>query len=295
MPYALGAYGVIKLNGSITGSYTLVSDSEFIGQSVVIPNTSINNVEVNVTYYLNTTSSGAYATTYLYAYLLDTSGNVVWSGYVSPILNAWENVTFTVPVTDVTPGDTYTILVGVSVYVLLLPSFFSSSAYYNISLYLDAVRMYVNVTYPTFAGYVLLTNVSVGSYLAGLEAVGLTASGVVNASVSLMNLSGVSTTSISIVDSSLRTSSTSTVNLSVPPPGYTSGRVWVSATLTSGSSATIKLMLTYSVGGVTVKYPIVLNVTDPSVIVGGSKPGIHVSSVTALARCPSCSGLGSRR
>ena len=298
-PYALGAYGVIKLNGSISGSYTLVSDSEFIGQSVVIPNTSINDIEVNVTYYFNTTSSGAYATTYLYAYLLDTSGNTVWSDYVTPVSGAWDNVTFTVPTTDVTPGDTYTLLVGVEVYVLLIPPLLASTAYYNVSLYFDAVRMYVNVTYPTFAGYVLLTNVSVGSYLAGLKAVGLTASGLVNASVSLMNLSGVSTTSISVVNSELQTSSTSTVNITVPPPGYTSGRVWVSATLTSGSSATLKLMLVYSVGGVTVEYPITLNITDPPAAGGGGAgpPAPHAlpASVTALVRCPSCLRLGSRR
>ena len=260
--FAPGASGVVLLYMDLYSSSFLgiLGGSIYLVQNVTIPNTSLNSVILNVTYYSNYTISGTFSILsyyYLFAELLYANGTVAWSGLQSITTGSWNNASFAIPTTSVTPGETYILLVGAR--ALGLAS--------NLTIYqlFDSVRFYVEPLYPSFSGPILDVNVTNGNYSGSLEAINLTVLGGtnVNVSVFLANLSGGVTTPIVVSSGLLTSNATSEVQLTVPPPGYTSGYIHLSASIYSSSVVNIPLRIRYGVGGVTVTYWVNITIIDP--------------------------------
>jgi|GEM_PF-2372759 len=284
----LGASGAVLLylrlyNPSSILSY--VNGSIYLVQNVTIPATALSSAVLNVTYNPNYNTSYASLTSYyLYAELLSPNGTLVWSGSqpVSPSsIGVWSNASFSIPVTSLTPGATYTLIVGVNVAgrVINFP-FFGIVGNVTIYQYFDSVRLYVKPSYPAFSGTVLDLNVSSGSYVTQLsiDALRITGSTNVNLTLFLANYSGGASSPAVVTEGAVTSRSTSSIYLTTPPAGYTSGYLRLSASINSSSVVNAVLKLTYGTGGVAVTYFINLTVIDP--------PGSH--GVTRANHCNAC-------
>ncbi len=266
--FAPGASGVVLLYMRLynpSGIISYVNGSIYLVQNVTIPNTPLSSVILNITYYSNyTTSFSILGSYYLFAELLYANGSVAWSGLQSVTTGSWNNASFTIPTTSVTPGETYTLLVGarVSGRTLNILTIVGNLTIYQL---FDSVRLYVEPLYPSFSGPILDVNVTNGNYSGSLEVINLTVLGGtnVNVSVFLANLSGGVTTPIVVSSGLLSSNATSEVQLTVPPPGYTSGYIHLSASIYSSSVVNIPLRIRYGVGGVTVTYWVNVTIIDP--------------------------------
>lgn len=270
--FAPGASGVILLYMRLydsSGFFSYVNGSVYLVQNVTLPRTPLSSVVLNVTYYSaylgNLATLRSY---YLFAELMDTNGTVVWSGELSVVgsTGSWNNATFTIPVTSVVPGYTYTLLVGARVAGTTINVFGITG---NLTVYqlFDSVRLYVKSQYPSFSGSILNINVTKGSYAVSLSVVSLNVLGSanVNASILIANLSGGATTPITVSNGLLVTRTTSELPLTTPPQGYTSGHIQLSASIYPSSVVNIPLKITYGVGGVSVTYLINITIVDPPV------------------------------
>ena len=281
-------------------TFNNVSGSIYLIQNVTIPNTLIGSVTLNITCYPDYIARYAILEYYyLFAELL-YNGTAVWGAELlitSGQLGTWDNVTFTVPVTSIVPGRTYTLLVGVNVSgkTLSIPLI---GLVGNITVYqlFDSVRLYVKPLYPSFSGSVLDVNVTNGNYNGSLEAINLTVLGEtnVNVSVFLANLSGGVTAPIVVSSGLLTSNATSEVQLTVPPPGYTSGYIHLSASIYPSSVVNIPLRIRYGVGGVTVTYWVNITIIDPpseDVTVGSTHSVLHQNTQARLSRDRSVEGF----
>jgi len=269
---APGATGVVLLYMRLygTGFFNRVNSSVYLVQNVTMPNTPLGSIELNVTYFSNyTTASIASLTSYsVFAELIASNGSVVWGGSitVTTTLNSWNNATFTIPTTSVVPGETYTLLVGANAYgvTINLPW---SSYISNITVlqFFDSIRLYVKPLYPAFSGAILAINVTSGTYDVGVsvESLNVVGAGSSNVTLYVANLSGGVSSPINVTSNTLVSGSTSSVIMTVPPPGYSSGLVHLSTAIYSTNIVNILLKLRYSVGGVTVTYPVNLTIIDP--------------------------------
>ena len=266
--FAPGASGVVLLYMRLYNPSNIigyVNGSIYLVQNVTIPNTPLSSVTLNITYYSTyTTSFSTLSSYYLFAELLCMNGTIAWSGLQSITTGSWNNASFTIPTTSITPGETYTLLVGarVSGSTLNILTIIGNLTIYQL---FDSVRLYVEPLYPSFSGSVLDLNVTNGNYSSSLKAANLTVLGGtnVNISVFLANLSGGVTTSIVVSSGLLTSNATSEVQLTVPPLGYTSGYIHLSASIYPSSVVNMPLKIRYSVSGVTVTYQVNITIIDP--------------------------------
>ncbi len=271
--FASGASGIVLLYMRLYSSsgtiFNYVNGSIYLVQNITIPNTTISSVTLNVTYYFEYQRNRAILSSYyIFAELLYPNGSVAWND--EQLLNAglagsWNNATFTIPSTDVTPGETYTLLVGARVdgYTINLLWWVGNLTVYQL---FDSVRLYVRSLYPSFSGSILDLNVTNGAYNTLLEVSKLTVLGGTNVNLSIFvaNLSGGSSTPITVSGGTLTSSTTSSVRFTVPPSGYTSGYVYLSAAIYPTSVVNIPLKIVYGIDGVTVTYHINVTIVDPS-------------------------------
>ncbi len=259
LPSLFGASGVVEIYGDIPpGSYDNASTYE----CVTLPNASLNELVLNVTYYVRYVPWGFH---YLYAGLYDpVASTFVWFSSISPATNTWDTATFFIPASFVTPGETYYVFVG----------FWGLNLFWNYRTFyyfLDEVRLYANLSSPFFQGIVLVGNLTYNqSFDAALRLENYVFSGNVNLTLKLVNHTNYESTPIVIRDNALVNDKTSPVRISLAPAGYTSLRINLDVSMDPGSSVNITLTLSYNVDGVTVYYPIQINVTDPPVANGSS-------------------------
>ncbi len=263
----LGRSGVVLLNGTLYSSrrgMRTVYGEVFILQNITVPNTPISSAVLNITYYFTATESGWVLLSSYYAYvaLAEPGGSVVWSDTLTLAENAWVNASFPIPTSALTPGETYTLMVGVYAEATLFNFGLLRS---TVTLYylLDSARFYVLPEYPSYANDFLKANVTSGNYLVSLSVDSIQSSGSVNATITLTNLTGSTSSPIVVVNSALLNSETSSIRVTTPPPGYLPLSIHASTSMLPGSRLNLILTLQYGTGGVTVKYRINLTITDP--------------------------------
>lgn len=297
--FAPGASGVVLLYMKLYNPSSIigyVNGSIYLVQNVTIPNTPLSSVTLNITYYsAYTTSFSTLRSYYLFAELLYTNGTIAWSSLQSVTTGSWNNASFVIPTANVKPGETYTLLVGarVSGRTLNILTIVGNLTIYQL---FDSVRLYVEPLYPSFSGSILDVNVTNGNYGGSLGVANLTLLGGtnVNVSVFLANLSGGVTTPIVVSSGLLTSSATSEVQLTVPPLGYTSGYIHLSASIYSSSVVNIPLRIRYGVGGVTVTYQVNITIIDPpskNVTVSSTNNVPHQYAHTHLGRDKSMKGF----
>ena len=143
----MGASGIMVLNLDLynpSGIVSYVNGSIYLIQNVTFPSTPLS-VTLNITYYSAYASSfTTLRSYYLFAELLYANRSVAWSGLQSVATGSWSNATFMIPTTSITPGETYTLIVGagVSGYVYNTLGLQGSI---NSTLYLDCVHLYVEI------------------------------------------------------------------------------------------------------------------------------------------------------
>jgi len=245
--------GVVVLYGSASG--LLVRDSAFIVQNVTVPDAPLASATL-VVVSRDLSSSGLVI--HLVEILDASTGQTVYTSIISP------GSTYTATSLDVTnylsPGKTYTIAVGVAVVGL---------GGFSVDYRVDSVYLYVQTSTYTFSGSVLAVNATSASSPRAVARLVLdTASSAIdqglNATIYLVNESLAETKPITIVNGAALNTSTDTVLLSPPPPGYSSAHVRLEVSKQSATNSTLHLLLEICPSaGACSYYPLEI-VIDPS-------------------------------
>jgi len=263
----LGRSGVVLLNGTLyssRGRVRIVYGEIFVLQNITVPNTLISAAVLNITYYFTAIENSwvLFSSYYAYVALAEPGGSIVWSDTLTLTENAWVNASFPIPTSALTPGGTYTLIVGVYAEAALLNLGLlrgTATLYYL----LDSARLYVLPEYPSYANDFLKANVTSGNYLVSLSVDSIQSLGSVNATIALANLTGSTSSPIVVINSALLNSETSSIRVTTPPPGYLPLSIHASTSMLPGSKLNLILTLQYGTGGVTVKYRINLTIVDP--------------------------------
>ncbi|RLE99043.1 MAG: hypothetical protein DRJ57_02930 [Thermoprotei archaeon] len=246
----LGRTGVVDIYGTIPG---FSSDYAGMVQLVTVPNTTLSSLTLTVTYYIEYARSVVNLVVGLYD---PSTSSWAWTSSSRAVSGSWTTEQFTIPVNSVVPGASYYVYAGVFIFNL---NIFRSQLYH---FYLDEVRLVAVPQYPSFTGTALLGNVT-GRFEASLKLYSLTASPGSNVTLWLVNHTLYSSTPIRVVSGAATSSETSWIGVDVAPPGYAPLKLQVDASLPNGGSAHLELRLRYRRPGVTVTYPVTLDVVDP--------------------------------
>ena len=255
-------YGVIGIYGDMTG----INDSAVIFQYITVPNVSATfTVQVTV---LGIRPFGIYFLFYhVGIYDPETSSNV-WNTSGIATSN-WQTRTFTVSA-SLTPGKTYIF------YFLANPVRFWGSG--NVYYFIDELRLYATISTPYYTNVFIDANVTDGqTYESKLVLKRVVYSGTPNVTVKLVNFDNDESTAIVISSGTVVSDRTNWISTPPAPSGYTSLRFHVDASINSGGYVNMTFTYKYRIGGVVVKYPLQLNITDPPSgnITLPSPPPIH--------------------
>lgn len=244
-------YGVVGIYGYMTGT----SDTAYLLQYVTVPNASASySVEITLFAY---STNGLYIMYYTVGLYDPSSSTTVWqsSGIAS---STWRTSTYSVSA-SLTPGKTYILFFAATPYHI---SWFGSGTVYY---FVDEFRLYATLSNPYYTNTFIDANVTDGqTYEARLVLLSYTYSGTPNASIKLVNMSSYESDPIVISSGSASRTATSWIQAGPAPTGYTSLRFHLDASLNTGGYLNMTLAFQYRLGdGVTVTYPLQLNVTDP--------------------------------
>ena len=244
-------YGVVGIYGYLTAT----TDNATILQYVTIPSAAATSFTVEVTV-MGYATNGIYLLFYYVGLYDPATSSTVWSSNFNIARSSWQTQTFTVSA-SLTPGKTYIL------YFLAYPyhlGWWSGTVYY----FIDEFRLYATLSTPYYTNVVIDSNVTDGqTYESQLVLKSLVYSGTPNVTLKLVNVNNVESTPINISSGTVVSDRTSWISTPPASSGYTSLRFHVDASVNTGGYVNMTLEYRYTIGGVVVKYPLQLNITDP--------------------------------
>ncbi len=263
LPSDIGASGgVAEIYGYLSSIGSISIYRAYMFTNVTFPDSTISSISLQVT-------SGYWSEagiTFYVAGLYDpSSSTTVWSQTLSPTAFTYTTQYLSVPASSVTPGKTYELYIGLTVYLF----WFSGGG--TVDYRIDSVYLYVTTSDYVFSGAAIdINNTDVNTYYAHLTLDSANLDPSLNVNISLINMYGYSSTPIVIVNGSVVQDETSEISLYASQEGYTSGYVEVNANKSNNTNSTILLSFTYCTGpnetGVCVSYPLKLVLDPPSFV-----------------------------
>ncbi len=240
---------------------------QLLVQEVTLPSSPPEEIVLNVTHmeqvYINAPLILSASCSIVVGLYDRDTGSFAWYNDSVACTGSWNTTSYNVNTSAVEPGKTYLLVAGVYVAADTI-----GIGQYTMELlgegFFDSVELFYLPQYPSFSGPVIGVNVTTGTYEAQLLLYNYSSDPGVNITVRLVNVSLVYNGNISIVNGEPVSNETGLVEIQPPPQGYYSAKIVVDASLPQNTSANLSLVLSYTTGGVVVKYYYVnITVKDP--------------------------------